>query len=278
MGATLLIASAHANQGGLDDWKRIGQRIVESMELIPASFIRQLPDISTLGHTYLAEGWSFWLLHIAPYALDRILPLEYYNHFMQLVSITRRAMSYDLTEEETITTLQAKCTTWVKDYERLYYQYKEERTAACTATIHAIIHIPTDLWNCGPAWVHWAFVMEREIQWYKGQIRDSCKEPFAHLGRKILHREQIPTIALRFNLENELDIRKQVKGDRDGPKGMTYESCAYHPYVAVCQAQQAADDDYEFLPPSKQIVQLTDARKLRSLWLPIGIPSCQSSQ
>ena len=101
-----------------DRWKRIGQRIVESMELIPASFIRQLPDISTLGHTYLAEGWSFWLLHIAPYALDHTLPVVYYNHLMELASITRRAMSYDLTEEETLTTLQDKCTNWVLDYER----------------------------------------------------------------------------------------------------------------------------------------------------------------
>ena len=110
---------------------------------------------------------------------------------------------------------------------RLYYQYKEERTSACTATIHAIIHLPTDLWNCGPAWVHWAFVMEREVQWCKTQIKDSRKEPFAHLTRKELHREQIRTITLQFNLENELDIRKRVKGGGDGPKGTTYESCTY---------------------------------------------------
>ena len=87
------------------------------MELIPASCIRQLPDISTLGHTYLAEGWSFWLLHIAPYALDRILPVKYYDHLMDLIAITRRAMSYDLTEEEALSTFQDKCTNWVMDYE-----------------------------------------------------------------------------------------------------------------------------------------------------------------
>ena len=242
----------------IDNWKRIGQRIVKSMELIPGSFIRQLPDISTLGHTYLAEGWSFWLLHLAPYALDGILPVEYYDHLMDLVAITRRAMSYDLTEEEVLTTFQDKCTGWVTDYERLYYQYKEERTSACTATVHAIIHLPTDLWNCGPAWAHWAFVMEREVQWCKAQIRDSRKEPFAHLSRKELHREQIRTIMLRFDLENELDIRKRVKGDRDGPKGTTYDSCTYRPYVTFDQAQSAADDDYEFLPPSKRTVQLVD--------------------
>jgi len=87
------------------------------MELIPALFIHQLPDISTLGHTYLAEGWSFWLLHIAPYALDGILLVEYYNHLMDLTVITQQAMSYDLTEEEVLTMFQDKCTNWVIDYE-----------------------------------------------------------------------------------------------------------------------------------------------------------------
>ena len=110
----------------IGNWKWIGQRIVKSMELIPVSFIHQLPDISTLGHTYLAEGWSFWLLHIAPYALDGILLVEYYNHLMDLTVITQQAMSYDLTEEEVLTTFQDKCTNWVIDYEQLYYQYKEE--------------------------------------------------------------------------------------------------------------------------------------------------------
>jgi hypothetical protein len=102
----------------IDEWKRVGQRIVKLMELIPASFIRQLPDILTLGHTYLAEGWNFWLLHIAPYALDGILPVVYYDHIMDLVSITQLAMSYDLTEEEVLTGLQDKCMKWVTDYKR----------------------------------------------------------------------------------------------------------------------------------------------------------------
>ena len=119
------------------------------MELIPASFIHQLPDILTLGHTYLAEGWCFWLLHITPYTLDGILPIEYYDHLMDLIVITQRAISYDLTEEEVLTTFQDKCINWVTNYKwyvkhllhpqfritcsllfiltsRLYYQYKEE--------------------------------------------------------------------------------------------------------------------------------------------------------
>ena len=141
---------------------------------------------------------------------------------------------------------------------RLYYQYKEERTSACTATIHAIIHLPTEIWNCGPAWVHWAFVMEREVQWCKAQVRNSRKEPFAHLTRKELHREQIRTITLRFDLEDELDIRKRVKGDRDGPKGTTYNSCTYWPCYLTVLNPLCADDDYEFLLPSKRNVQLTD--------------------
>ena len=100
--------------------------------------------------------------------------------------------------------------------------------------------------------------MEQEVQWCKTQVRDSQKEPFAHLTCKVLHCKQIRTIMLRFDLENKLDIQKQVKQDRDGPKGTTYESCTYHPYVVTDWTQSATDDDYEFLPPSRQTVQLTD--------------------
>ena len=126
-------------------------------------------------------------------------------------------------------------------------------------TVHTIIHLLADIWNCGPAWVHWVFMMEQEVQWCKTQVRDSQKEPFAHLTCKVLHHEQIQTITLHFNLENELDIQKQVKGDRDGPKGMTYESCMYHPYVVTGWTQLATDNDYEFLPPSRWTIQLTDS-------------------
>ena len=76
----------------VNNWKWIGQRIIELMELIPVLFICQLPDILTMGHMYLAEGWSFWLLHIAPYALDSILPLKYYDHIMDPVAITWQAI------------------------------------------------------------------------------------------------------------------------------------------------------------------------------------------
>lgn len=79
--------------------------------------------------------------------------------------------------------------------------------------------------------------MEREVQWCKAQIKDSRKEPFAHLTRKELHREQIRTIMLRFDLENELDIRNRVKGDKDGSKGTTYDSCTYQPFMLYLTGQ-----------------------------------------
>ena len=218
-------------QISIDNWKWIGQQIVKSMELIPASFIHQFPDIQTLGHTYLAEGWCFWCLHLAPYALDGILPVKYYDHLMDLVVITWQAMSFNWQRKKLSLHFKTSCMKWVTDYEWLYYQYKEEQTSACTATIHTTIHLPTNLWNCGPAWVHWEFVMEGEVQWCKSQIRDSWKEPFVHLMCKELCCEQICTIRLCFDLENELDIQKQVKEDRGGPKGTTYDTCTYWPHM-----------------------------------------------
>jgi len=106
-----------------DDWKRIGEKIVDSMGFIPAYFIRQLPNIATLGHTYLAEGWCFWLLHIAPYALEGVLPPEYYTHLLDLISIVRQAISFTLTEIEVLTTFQQQCAKWVEDYEQYVHPF-----------------------------------------------------------------------------------------------------------------------------------------------------------
>ena len=69
------------------------------------------------------------------------------------------------------------------------------------------------------------------MQWCKSQIRDSRKEPFAHLMHKELHHEQIHTIMLCFDLENKLDIQKQVAGEKGGPKGTIYDSCVYWSYM-----------------------------------------------
>ena len=71
------------------------------MELIPVSFICQLPDILTMGHTYLTEGWSFWLLHIAPYALDSKDGLKgttydlcmYQPYMLYLIRLNRQQMT-----------------------------------------------------------------------------------------------------------------------------------------------------------------------------------------
>jgi len=107
-----------------------------------------------------------------------------------------------------------------------------------------------ELWPCMGTL---AFVMEREVQWCKSQIRDSQKEPFAHLMCKELHCEQIHIIMLCFDLENELDIRKLVDRDKGGPKGMTYDPCMYCPYTLYLTRlnRHPADNNYEFLPPSK---------------------------
>lgn len=97
----------------IDNWKQIGQWIGTRAVHSPASWYFNPRTYST----YLAEGWSFWLLLIAPYALDGILPDEYYNHLMDLIAITQHTISFDLTEEEVLSTFQDRCTGWVMDYE-----------------------------------------------------------------------------------------------------------------------------------------------------------------
>ncbi|KAF8586141.1 hypothetical protein K439DRAFT_1341652 [Ramaria rubella] len=43
---------------------------------------------------------------------------------------------------------------------RWYYRYEEKHLPACLFYVHALLHVPTYIHLCGPAWTAWAFPME----------------------------------------------------------------------------------------------------------------------
>jgi hypothetical protein len=71
------------------DWVAIGQETEEATKLIPAAFIRPLPNIQTSWRLYCGESWSFWLTYVGPIVLRGRLRQKYYDHYMQLVNILK---------------------------------------------------------------------------------------------------------------------------------------------------------------------------------------------
>jgi hypothetical protein len=71
------------------DWVQIGLETESATRLIPAAFIRPLPNIQTGRHLYCAEAWSFWFIYVGPIVLRGRLAKRCYEHFLELVSIIK---------------------------------------------------------------------------------------------------------------------------------------------------------------------------------------------
>jgi hypothetical protein len=98
-------------------WSEMGARVKKSFAYIPSNFSRPLFNVAECNG-YNAEGWFFWFLAIAPYALKGLLSDPYYTHAMDLVNIIRTCMKYTITREEVEGSLTRACHKWVEDYEK----------------------------------------------------------------------------------------------------------------------------------------------------------------
>ncbi|KAF8339246.1 hypothetical protein F5887DRAFT_823869, partial [Amanita rubescens] len=58
----------------------------------------------------------------------------------ELVEIMKITLQYTITHDE-IDELEEKIIKWVNNYERYYYQHKEQRLSACTLTIHGLAYL-----------------------------------------------------------------------------------------------------------------------------------------
>lgn len=80
-------------------WAEIGRETEAATKLIPAAFIRPLPNIQTCWRLYCAESWSFWLVHVGPIVLRGRLAQKYYDHYLELVSILKCLLELENTVE-----------------------------------------------------------------------------------------------------------------------------------------------------------------------------------
>ncbi|KAJ7048297.1 hypothetical protein C8F01DRAFT_1267845 [Mycena amicta] len=188
-------------------WDEVWAETTDSMKYIPSAFTRSLArGVSK----FTAESWCFWFVWMLPRLLKGRFPnLKYYKHACQLGEIVKLCLRFDITHQE-INDLEDSIIDWVQKYEEYYYQYKPERLSACTTTIHALLHIPRNIRNCGPVWTWWTFSMERYCGFLKYGLH-SRKRPHANLSRRLIHFMYLEQIALRYDLGDELAIFKPVR-------------------------------------------------------------------
>ncbi|CAE7185763.1 unnamed protein product [Rhizoctonia solani] len=211
----------------LANWGLIGTETAESTYLLPASYIRPLPNIATSWGLYTAESWSFWIIYIGPVVLRGRLAQKYYDHYLELVSILKCLLSLKNTVAR-IEQLREDIIHYVETFEELYYKYDYERLGVCRLTLHSLLHVADDVLRCGPVWVAWSFSIERYCREIVGCAKSKVV-PYVSINRHILQMSQLAAVASRFPI-----IRKAMLfGKSDAPVESSRMEHIYDDYPEI---------------------------------------------
>ncbi|OSC98297.1 hypothetical protein PYCCODRAFT_1418135 [Trametes coccinea BRFM310] len=188
-----------------DLWAELGDICVSANKTIPSAFGAALPNIATDRNLFTAEMWANFTLYLAPALLrERFRDSRYYKHFLHLVELLKICLQFEYSTSD-VKTVRDGFAQWVKDYEKLYYQYDPERLSMCPLTLHALLHVGDSMEYSAPVWAAWEFPTER----YCGILIPAVKSrrfPYASLNQYAVDIAQLSQIALRYDIEQELSL------------------------------------------------------------------------
>ncbi|KAF7298334.1 hypothetical protein MKEN_01358000 [Mycena kentingensis (nom. inval.)] len=206
-------------------WEAVCALGASAGDTIPSAYGSRVPNLSKDRSNVSAEMWGFWTQYLGPSLLRRrFRQQKYYTHFLELVRLLNICLQIEGVTDDDIDEIRAGFIKWVKDYEKMYYQYKPDRLPICPLTIHALLHIADSIKFCGPVSVYWAFAMERFCGTLTPAIR-SRRHPWASLDRHILEVAQLTQIKMVYNVVEELDLEGDSDDDADDrPAGFSHPS------------------------------------------------------
>ncbi|KIO17587.1 hypothetical protein M407DRAFT_84835 [Tulasnella calospora MUT 4182] len=206
-------------------WKEIGASTLKANATIPASFGRRIPNIAE-DRTYMtAEGYLVWATMYAPILLrGRFREERYYRHWVKFVSLVERCLQFSITASER-RQMRADIHEWYTEYERIFYQYNDERLPTCLIIFHAWLHLVDMMEQSGPLWSYWTWVMERYCGLLSRAVT-SRKYPYASLNRRILEIQTLHSIRSMYDLDDRLPMYTAMYASEPQP---SYQDKTHYP-------------------------------------------------
>ncbi|KAF9645546.1 hypothetical protein BDM02DRAFT_3203518 [Thelephora ganbajun] len=188
-------------------WSEICTAGSASGDTIPSSFGSRTPNLETERSSMTAEAWGFWSMYLAPVLLrNRFSNQRYYNHFLKLVWLIHKCISWELKRSE-VDEIRRGFQGWVLKYEEIFYQRNPSWLSACPVTVHGLLHIADGIEAAGPVWAAWAFVMERYCGYIKRSAVRSRKHAQASIDKRILETTQLEMVKMRYGLTKTLSLK-----------------------------------------------------------------------
>lgn len=155
-------------------WVNISRVQKSSRSSIPAALGQAPRPIDTRYRGYKAMEWREFLCRDGVTLLYQATAqnLEftpYLEHFVLLRKIYLTATSWSILPGD-LRTLRSDCITFVRDWERYYYNNDPARLLNCKINVHSLLHLADHIEDLGPATAWWAIPMERYIGVLKGMV------------------------------------------------------------------------------------------------------------
>ncbi|KJA13176.1 hypothetical protein HYPSUDRAFT_151868 [Hypholoma sublateritium FD-334 SS-4] len=171
-------------------WEQHGKAVAGTTPYLPGSFDRPPRNIADkINSGYKAWEWLLYLYGLAPALLYDILPQPYYSHFCKLVRAMRIIQQYHIKTPDLVTA-QHLLQSFAHEFETLYYQRRINRLHFCRPSIHALLHLASEVTRLGPPICSSQWTMERTI----GNLGEEMRQPsnpYANLSQRGLLRCQV---------------------------------------------------------------------------------------
>jgi hypothetical protein len=164
-------------------WESHGMAVSAATPYLPGSFDRPPRNIAEkINSGYKAWEWLLYLYGLAPALLFGILPEPYYSHFCKLVRAMRIIQQYHISSSDLILA-DGLLRSFAYEFEVLYYQRRKDRIHFCRQSIHALLHLASEVTRIGPPICSSQWTMERTIGNLGEEIRQPSN-PYANLSQR----------------------------------------------------------------------------------------------
>ncbi len=178
-------------------WEEHGAAVAAATPYLPGSFDRPPRNIAEkINSGYKAWEWLLYLYGLAPALLFGILPQPYYSHFCKLVRSMRIIQQYHISSSDLVLA-DDLLRSFAFEFETLYYQRREDRIHFCRQSVHALLHLASEVTRIGPPICSSQWTMERTIGNLGEEIRQPSN-PFANLSHRGLLRCQTNALIAIF--------------------------------------------------------------------------------
>jgi hypothetical protein len=171
-------------------WEMHGREVAAATPFLPGSFDRPPRNIADkINSGYKAWEWLLYLYGLTPALLYNILPEPYYSHHCKLVRGMRILHQHHIRTSDLILA-DKLLRSYAYEFEVLYYQRNLKRLHFCRPSLHALLHLASEVTRIGPPICSSQWTMERTIGNLGEEIRQPSN-PYANLSQRGLLRCQV---------------------------------------------------------------------------------------